>query len=109
MSGGGSSLRVNTRGELAFRKHLAANKKETVESRDISPAKYIQAPSWSFPKLEYSSRIHLEDQTMPESKWGLRDQEKKHQEARRREILVLIHHHLVEEGLKEAADILGTQ
>jgi len=53
--------------------------------------------------------VYIQYKVMIFCRWGLRDQEKKHQEARRREILVLIHHHLVEEGLKEAADILGTQ
>jgi hypothetical protein len=40
-------------------------------------------------------------------RWGARDQEKKHQEARKRELMVLIYRHLLEEGLKEPADTLG--
>ena len=53
--------------------------------------------------------VYIQYKVMLFCRWGLRDQEKKQQEARRREILVLIHHHLLEEGLKEAADILGTE
>ena len=29
---------------------------------------FIKAPSWSFPRLEYSSRTNLEDDTMPDPK-----------------------------------------
>ena len=40
-------------------------------------------------------------------RWGAREQERRHQEARKRELMVLIYRHLLEEGLKESADILG--
>ena len=44
---------------------------------------------------------------MSEARWSGREQDKRQQEARRRELLVLISQHLTEEGFSEAADILA--
>ena len=40
-------------------------------------------------------------------RWAARDQDKKAQEGRKRDMLVLVHKHLFEEGLTDAATILG--
>ena len=96
-----SSLRALARGDHAVRRHLRAR-------RDQSPVK-----GWTFSKLEYLSRTQLipgeedrEDKAMSEARWAGRDTDKKQQEARRRELLVLITDHLRGEGFSEAAEVL---
>ena len=42
-------------------------------------------------------------------RWVARDQDKKMQDARKREMLVLVHKHLQDEGLIDAASVLGNQ
>ena len=82
-----SSLRALARGDHAVRRHLRARR-----DRDQSPVK-----GWTFSKLEYLSRTQLipgeEDRSnkdMSEARWAGRDKDKRQQEARRREILILI-------------------
>ena len=45
---------------------------------------------------------------MSEARWAGRDQDRRQQEARRRELLVLIRDHLRTEGFSEAADTLAS-
>ena len=40
-------------------------------------------------------------------RWVARDQDKRAQEAKKREMLILVHKHLLEEGLIDAATVLG--
>ena len=46
---------------------------------------------------------------MTENRWaaGGREADRRQQEARRRELLVMVHQHLQEEGLMEAANTLA--
>ena len=98
-----SSLRAVARGEQAYRKHLKARREQEGDNK---------GKGWTFSKLEYLSRTQLlteeqKDQTMSEARWAGREQDKRQQEARRREILILISDHLKDEGFSEAADTLA--
>ena len=72
---------------------------------------------WTFSKLEYLSRTQLlspeedpkdqKDPKMSEARWAGREQDKKQQEARRRELIILITDHLKDEGFSEAAETLA--
>merc|ERR1712062_595581 len=100
------SLRAVARGEQAYRKHLKAR-------RDQSDSDNSKGKGWTFSKLEYLSRTQLlteeeqKEPNMSEARWVGRDLDKKQQEARRREILILISDHLKDEGFSEAADTLA--
>ena len=85
-----TSLRALARGEQAYRKHLKArrDKRERGEV-DSDPSKN---KGWTFSKLEYLSRTQIisdnqEASDMSEARWVGRDQDRRQQEARRREIL----------------------
>ena len=103
-----NSLRTVARGEQAYRKHLKA-RREPAGDGDSTKGK-----GWTFSKLEYLSRTQLlepeqdrKDGKMSEARWAGREQDKKQQEARRREILILISDHLKDEGFSEAAETLA--
>ena len=81
--------------------------------RDQPDSDNSKGKGWTFSKLEYLSRTQLlteeeqKEPTMSEARWVGRDLDKKQQEARRREILILISDHLKDEGFSEAADTLA--
>ena len=107
-----NSLRAVARGEQAYRKHLKARRDRNNQAGSGESENSGQK-GWTFSKLEYLSRTQLvyeddnADQNMSEARWAGRDQDKKQQEARKRELLILIHHHLRDEGFGDAAETLS--
>ena len=87
-----ASLRALARGEQAYRKHLKARRDQRGGEVDSDPSKN---KGWTFSKLEYLSRTQIisDNQETPgtgdmsEARWVGRDQDRRQQEARRREIL----------------------
>lgn len=89
-----ASLRALARGEQAYRKHLKARRDQ--RSGACAGGEGESDPSknkgWTFSKLEYLSRTQIisdnqETGDMSEARWVGRDQERRQQEARRRELL----------------------
>ena len=87
-----TSLRALARGEQAYRKHLKARRDQRDRGEvDSDPSKN---KGWTFSKLEYLSRTQIISDNqeagsgdMSEARWVGRDQDRRQQEARRREIL----------------------
>merc|ERR1711976_532541 len=97
------SLRALARGEHAYRKHLKARRDRDTDAGLPENSDPCKTKGWTFSKLEYLSRTQLiVDDNMSEARWAGRDQDKKQQEAKRRELLVLITDHLRGEGFSEA-------
>ena len=110
-----NSLRALARGEQAYRKHLKARRDQNSNSEtSFGESDHSGKKGWTFSKLEYLSRTQLvyeedpADTNMSEARWTGREHDKRQQEAKRRELLVLIQHHLRDEGFADAADVLSS-
>jgi katanin p60 ATPase-containing subunit A1 len=108
-----NSLRALARGEQAYRKHLKARRDVNSNSESsFGESEPTGKKGWTFSKLEYLSRTQLvfeeesSEPSMSEARWTGRDHDKRQQEAKKRELLVLIQQHLKDEGFADAAEIL---